>query len=51
MLTTKLETLRDMSPDNYIEPTCLTKIKDIGGGTFATGMGSFPAKALVARTL
>ena len=46
MLSTKLETLRDMSPENYIDPAHLTKIKTIGGGSFATGMGSFSCLSL-----
>ena len=42
MLSTKLETLRDMSHENYIEPSQLTKIKTIGGGAFASGVGLLP---------
>ena len=37
MLSSKLDTLRDMTLDTHIEPSSLTKVKDLGGGAFATG--------------
>ena len=37
MLSSKLETLRDMTEDSHIDPSSLTKVKDLGAGAFATG--------------
>ncbi len=37
MLSNKLDTLRDMTVDSHIEPSSLTKVRDLGGGAFATG--------------
>jgi hypothetical protein len=39
LLTSRLDTLRDMCSENYIPPDALTKVKDCGGGAFATGEG------------
>ncbi|CAL8471285.1 g10827 [Coccomyxa elongata] len=36
MLSNKLDTLRDMTVDSHIEPSSLTKVRDLGGGAFAT---------------
>ena len=37
LLTSRLDTLRDMCSENYIPPEALTKVRDCGGGAFATG--------------
>lgn len=37
-------TLRDMNTDAYIDPSCLTKIKEIGEGAYATVHQAWYAK-------
>ena len=39
-LATKLETLRDMTQNNLIEPDSLKTVKQLGEGAFATGDNS-----------
>lgn len=41
LLSRRLHTLRDMCPENYIDPKDLSKVKLIGGGAFATGEHPF----------
>ena len=39
MLSSRLDTLRDMTEDSHIDPSSLLKVKDLGEGAFATGTG------------
>ncbi|KAK9918987.1 hypothetical protein WJX75_008520 [Coccomyxa subellipsoidea] len=36
MLSSRLDTLRDMTEDSHIDPSSLLKVKDLGEGAFAT---------------
>ncbi len=37
MLSSKLDTLRDMTEESHVDPSSLAKVKELGAGAFATG--------------